>query len=79
MASVLQMGRDEFEQSLAVAQLAVKLCDLKTANSKVPLEKENPDPEKYLADAWKLIQSAREHVSRAQTDAEYLAAHGGSA
>ena len=34
---VLRMERDEFEQSLAVAQLAVKLCDLKTANSKVPL------------------------------------------
>jgi hypothetical protein len=75
---VLQMGRNEFEQSLAVAQLAVKLCDLKTANSKVPLEKENPDPEKYLADAWKLIQSAGRHVLRAQTHAEYLVAHGGS-
>ena len=75
---MLQIGRDEFEQSLAVAQLAVKLCDLKTATSKAPLEKENPDPEKYLADAWKLIQSAREHVSRPQTDAEYLVARGGS-
>ena len=35
-------------------------------------------PEEFLAEAWKLIQSAREHVLRPQTHAEYLAAHRGS-
>jgi hypothetical protein len=69
---------DEFRQSFAVAQLAVKLCTLKKAESKVPLERENLTPGNFLAAAWELIQSAREHVSRPQTNAEYLVAHGGS-
>ena len=45
---------DEFEQSFAVAQLAVKLCDLKIAKSKIPVEKQNLDPKKCLAEAWEL-------------------------
>jgi hypothetical protein len=79
--SVLQIASsDEFEQSFAVAQLAVKLWENKMArlNSK-PLEKENvkdKGPAKFLAAAWELIQSAREHVLRPQSDAEYLVAHG---
>ena len=81
--SVLQIAsRDEFEQSFAVAQLAVKLWENKMArlNSK-PFEKENvkdKGPAEFLAAAWKLIQRAREHVLGPQSDAEYLAAHRGS-
>ncbi len=75
---VPKLSGDEFQQSFAVAQLAVKLCELKKAATKVPLEKDNLDPQKCLAQAWELIQSAREHVARPQTNAEYLAAHGGS-
>jgi hypothetical protein len=75
--SVLQIASsDEFQQSFAVAQLAVKLCELKKAATKVPLEKDNLDPKKFLAQAWKLIQSAHEHVLRPQTGVEYMAAHG---
>jgi hypothetical protein len=70
---------DEFQQSFAVAQLAVKLCELEKAELKdKPLEKANASPEKFLEEAWKLIQSAREHVSRPQSNAEYLEAHNGS-
>jgi hypothetical protein len=76
--SVLRIKGDEFQQSFAVAQLAVKLCEIKIARSKVPLEKENLTPEKFLAEAWKLIESAREHLLRPQTDVEYLAEQGGN-
>jgi hypothetical protein len=77
--NVLQIASsDEFQQSFAVAQLAVKLCALKKAESKVPIEKENLDPKEFLAEAWELIQSAREHVLREQTNAEYLMQHDGS-
>jgi hypothetical protein len=69
---------DEFQQGFAIAQLAVKLCKLRVAQSTIPLEKTNLDPKKFLAEAWELIQAAREHVLRAQTDEEYLVAHGGS-
>jgi hypothetical protein len=75
---VLKLEREEFQQSFAVAELAVKLCELTMTSFKVPLERENPAPEKFLAKAWELIESAREHVLRAQTDAAYLAEHGGS-
>ena len=73
-----KIAKLEFQQSFAVAQLAVKLCTLKKAESKAPLERESLTPGNFLAAAWELIQSARKHVSRPQTDAEYLAAHGGS-
>ena len=78
--SVLRIAGDEFQQSFALAQLAVKLCELKKAELKdKPLERENAVPEKFLEEAWKLIQRAREHVLRPQTTAEYLAATGGTA
>jgi len=64
----LKVEPEEFRQCYAAANLAVKLCELKKANSRVPLEKENLEPEKFLDEAWKLIESAREHVSRSQTD-----------
>ena len=70
--SVLQIGAGEFQQCFAVAQLAVKLCEIKMAQSKVPLERENADPKNFLAKAWELIQSAREHTLRPQTGVEYL-------
>jgi hypothetical protein len=77
--SVLEIASsDEFQQSFAVAQLAVKLCEKKRAELKTDLQKESIIPEKFLKEAWELIQSAREHVLRAQTDAEYLAAHPGT-
>jgi hypothetical protein len=75
--SVPKIDHDEFQQSNAVAQLAVRLCELKKVTSKIPLEKENLDPEKFLEEAWELIEKAREHVLRQQTGAEYLAQHGG--
>jgi hypothetical protein len=75
---VLRMSCDEFEQSCAVAQLAVRLCELRKVTSNIPLEKKDVDPKNFLEQAWDLIQSAREHVSRPETDAEYLVAHGGS-
>jgi hypothetical protein len=74
----LKINPDEFQQCYAVASLAVKLCELKKANSRVPLEKENPEPQKFLGEAWKLIEKAREHVSRPQSHAEYLADQHGS-
>ena len=79
--SVLKIANDEFQQSVAVAQLAVKLWENKIARVQGPLEKDkvrDEGPQKFLEEAWKLIQSAREHVLREQTDADYLAAHGGS-
>jgi hypothetical protein len=76
--TVLRIAKgDEFQQSFAVAQLAVKLCEIKMANSKAPLEKENLDPKNFLKEAWNLIESAREHVARPQTEIEYLVEQGG--
>jgi hypothetical protein len=73
--SVLEIASsDEFQQSFAVAQLAVKLCEMeKVAPAALML-----NPDEYLGKAWELIKKAREHVARSQTGAEYLAAHGGS-
>jgi hypothetical protein len=70
--SVLKIANDEFQQSVAVAQLAVKLCELKRVGLKTELLKEGEIPEKFLAEAWELIEKAREHVVRSQTDAECL-------
>src|SRR5215831_20717127 len=101
----------EFEQSVVVAQLAVKLCelqkrelqnkweaedrkyanDIRTAVTESEKKRVNEArdkqmelrittlaPEGFLVRAWQLIAKAREPVLRAQTDAEYLAAHPGS-
>jgi hypothetical protein len=101
----------EFEQSVAVAQLAVKLCELQKRELQNKWEAEDKKygyeiqravkesekervygerkrqmesriatlaPESFLPTAWQLIEKAGEHVLRAQTDAEYLAARGGS-
>ena len=57
-----KIAKLEFQQSFAVAQLAVKLCTLKKAESKAPLERESLTPGNFLAAAWELIQSARKHV-----------------
>jgi hypothetical protein len=79
--SVLKIANDEFQQSVAVGQLAVKLWENKIARVQGPLEKDkvrDEGPQKFLEEAWKLIQSARELVSRPQTHEEYLVAHGGS-
>lgn len=75
---VLRIAGEEFQQSFSVAQLAVKLCELKVTQSKIPLEKGNVAPEKFLEEAWKLIESAREHVLREQSNDEYLMEHGES-
>lgn len=102
---------DEFRQCLAVARLAVKLCelqkrelqnkweaedkkyahDIQTAvtesekkrvneerNKQMDLRIATLDPEGFLSRAWQLIESAGEHVSRPQTNAEYLEEKGGS-
>ena len=70
---------EEFRQSLALAELAVRLCELKISKPKTAaIEKENLDPKKFLEQAWELIQSARQQVLRPQTDAEYLAERTGS-
>jgi hypothetical protein len=66
-ARVLRIAnRDEFQQSFAVAQLAVKLWENKTAElAATSLEKQNAKdhgPNEFLEEAWKLIESAREHV-----------------
>src|SRR5262245_53909462 len=42
------------------------------------IQKENLDPKKFVEQAWHLIQSARQHVLRRQTNAEYLAYDHGS-
>lgn len=77
--SVLRIAQgDEFQQSFAVAQLAVKLWEINKANSRALAEKENLAAEKFLAEAWKLIETAREYVLRPQTDVEYLATYGGT-
>jgi hypothetical protein len=36
------------------------------------------DPKGFVDGAWQLIEKAREHVLREQSNAEYLAAHAGS-
>jgi hypothetical protein len=73
--SVLEIASsDEFQQSFAVAQLAVKLCEMeKVAPAALML-----NPDEYLGKAWELIKKAREHVTRSQTGTEYLVGHGGS-
>ena len=76
--STLPIAGEEFQQRFAVAQLAVRLCELEVSKSKIPLQKENADPKKFLKNAWELIESAREHVSRPQTEPEYLVKAGGS-
>jgi hypothetical protein len=72
--SVVRIDSEEFKQSVAITQLAVKLCELERANPKVPLEKENLDPGKFLGEAWKLIEKAHEHVLRPQTEVESFSA-----
>jgi len=69
----LKIKPGEFQQCYAVARLAVKLCELKKANAK-----ENLQPQEFLGEAWKLIEKARENVSRPQSNAEYLADQHGS-
>ena len=69
---------DEFQQSVAVAQLAIKLCKLEIAKRQTSLQKENLDSAKFLDQAWELIESARDHVLRSQTDTEYLVSHCGT-
>jgi hypothetical protein len=76
--SVLRIISEEFKQSVAVAQLAVKLCELKVQQSKIPLERQNLDPNKFVPDAWDLIQNAREHVFRPKTDVEHLVENKGT-
>ena len=55
--SVLRIGSSEdFQQSLAVARLAVKLWqESKTSNVK---SIEKASPKDFLADAWELIEGA---------------------
>jgi hypothetical protein len=77
--SVLRITSEEFQQSVALAQLAVKLCELERANPTVKQDdRPNLRPEKFLDDAWKLIEKARERVLRSETNEEYLARHDGS-
>jgi hypothetical protein len=80
---VPKIASEEFLQSYAVAELAVKLWEIKIAKLNLPpLEKQklrdNPDLTQCLGEAWELIQKAREHVLEPQSVAEYLVAHGGS-
>src|SRR5438477_9077783 len=77
--SVLKIDNDEFRQSYAVAQLAVKLSELEMAKQSTALLKQNLDPAEFLDKAWKLIESARDRVLREQTGVEYLVSHGGAA
>jgi hypothetical protein len=72
--SVLKIPGDEFQQSFAVAQLALKLWQASKTSNVKSIEK--ADPKDFLADAWELIESAREHVMRPQTDLEYLIEQG---
>jgi hypothetical protein len=74
--NVLRMADEEFQQSCAVAQLAVKLCELKKAELKWPSERASARPEEFLEEAWNLIQRAREHVLRRATAAEIMIAGG---
>jgi hypothetical protein len=59
---VPKIDSNQFQPSFAVAQLAVKLCELKKAQSTIPLEKENLEPKDFLKEAWELIQRAGEHM-----------------
>jgi hypothetical protein len=74
--SVPKISGDEFHQSFAVAQLALKLWQASKTSNMKSIEK--AVPKDFLADAWELIKSASEQVLRPQTVAEYLVAHGGS-
>jgi hypothetical protein len=76
---VPKIASEAFQQSYAVAQLALKLCELERANPTVKQQdKCSLRPEKFLEEAWKLIDKARDRVLRSETDDEYLARHGGS-
>ena len=70
---VLKIAGEEFQQSVAVAQLAVRLCELEHARSKIVKQ-----PDEYLLEAWELIQKARAHVMRPATPLEYMAGGDGS-
>ena len=75
---VPKIASEAFQQSYAVAQLAVKLCELERANPTVKQQdKCSLRPEKFLEEAWELVDKARDRV-RSETDDEYLARHGGS-
>jgi hypothetical protein len=75
--SVLRIGSgEEFQQSLAVAQLAFRLWqESKTSNVKLISK---ASPKDFLADAWELIEGAYTCVVRPQSNKEYLAEHHGS-
>ena len=62
-SGVPELGQEEFAQSLAVAQLAVKLCELAIGNPINQSNKAELTAEKFVADARALIKKAREHVS----------------
>ena len=73
---VLSIAGEEFQQSFAVARLAVELWKAsKTSNVKLI---EKASPKDFLADAWELIQKARTHVKRPATAVEYMAQGDGS-
>jgi hypothetical protein len=76
--NVPNIAGEVFQQSVAVAQLAVKLCELDMAKQSTALLKQNLDPAKFLDPAWELIKGARDRVSREQTNLEYLVLHRGS-
>jgi hypothetical protein len=69
---VPKIASEEFQQSCAVAQLAVRLCDLKKASTSEPPEQENREPKDFLGEAWELIQAARKHVSQSPPKPEDL-------
>src|SRR5215470_5889397 len=74
---VPKIASEEFLQSYAVAELAVKLWEIKIAKLNLPpLEKQklrdNPDLTQCLGEAWELIQKSGQHVLRPKTNAEYL-------
>jgi hypothetical protein len=65
-----------FQQSVAVARLAVELWKAsKTSNVKLI---EKASPKDFLADAWELIESARGISMRPATPVEYMAQGDGS-
>jgi hypothetical protein len=57
------MAREEFEQSLEVAQLAVKLYELGKDNPIYKANKTKLGPEQFVVDTWKLIEKARDQVT----------------
>ncbi len=71
---VPKLPGEEFHQSIAVAQLAVKLCELKKIELKWPSERAAARPEKFLEEAWRLIRRASEHVLRPATVMEIMTA-----